>query len=661
MNSSTPQPKRLGKYEVSGTIAIGPRWRIYKGFDPASQLNVALKAIPKEFLERSGNFPQLRSEIRAAGVLEHPGIVRVYGYGEEAGLFYVVMEQAEGWHLKDRFRVPLPDAVNLSEQLLDALDYAHGLGVVHGAIKPSNLLLTGNGQLRIINFGLTKSGDEIPNYKSPEQLKKSPFDRRSDIFSAGIVVYELLTGAYPFAGPAHEIAQRISDGKEKEKPPSQVNSAVLPAFDEVSAKALAKIPDARYPTARAFGDGIRRAFASAHDAQLSRRVSNETIFAFTSPRSEPEHMPAVAPPPATPSKPDVTPIAATPVAATPVPAPAVQPAPPVRPSTPAPPIPPVAAQRTPIPEFKPKVQPTSGPDPKPEAQPAIRSEIKPTPAAAQVTPEMAARLEQLLGKQPPTLAGYLQDNTPELDRVVSAFVSTVRALIAIDEAKGRSDALIPQNVHFDQLGKATIQAAPSTSGQATTVMSHPRYAAPEMFSEKAAAAESSTNAANIYALGVMFYEILLGRTLFERTFPDQRNDIDWMRWHADLESKAPALKSLLPDCPAALSDLLESMMEKHIEKRPADLNEILGRLRGVAQRANKTVMLQRPAAAEVPVPVSASESPAKRKTNWLNPILFLLIVGCLGWVGYRVWQDPDFLNQVVRQVTSFVSGLTQKF
>ena len=134
--------------------------------------------------------------------------------GKRRVCFYVVMEQADGWHLKERFRVPLPDAVNLSEQLLDALDYAHGLGVVHGGIKPSNLLLTGNGQLRVINFGLTKSADESPNYKSPEQLKKTPFDRRSDIFSAGMVFYELLTGAYPFTGPAHEIANGSATGRK---------------------------------------------------------------------------------------------------------------------------------------------------------------------------------------------------------------------------------------------------------------------------------------------------------------------------------------------------------------------------------------------------------------------------------------------------------------
>jgi len=653
MHSSIPQPKRLGKYEVSGTIAVGSRWRIYKGSDPASQLQVALKAIPKEILERSGNFPQLRSEIRAAGVLEHPGIVRVYGYGEEAGLFYVVMEQADGWHLKERFRVPLPDAVNLSEQLLDALDYAHGLGVVHGGIKPSNLLLTGNGQLRVINFGLTKSADESPNYKSPEQLKKTPFDRRSDIFSAGMVFYELLTGAYPFTGPANEITQRICDGKER--PPSEVNSAVLPAFDEVTAKALAKIPDARYSTARAFGDGIRRAFASAHDSQLSRRVSNETIVAFTAPRREPDHEPAAAPPSTTPAKPSFTPVSVPPIAPPPVQAaPPVQSPPAVRPSIPASvPTPVASVQRTPIPEYKPEAKLIPRPDPKPA--------VKPTPAA-QVTPEMAARLEQLLGKQPPTLAAYLQDETPELDRVVSAFVSTVRALIAVNEEKGRSEALIPQNIHFDQVGKATIQAPPSSSAQVTTVMSNPRYAAPEMFSEKAAAGDSSTNAANVYALGVMFYEILLGRKVFEHNFPDQKNDIDWMRWHADLESKSPALKTLLPDCPAALSDLLESMMEKHVEKRPADLNEILGRLRSVAQRANKTVVLQRPAAPEAaPALDAVHASPVKRKTNWLNPILFLVLVGGLGWVGYRVWQDPDFLNQVVQQVTSFFSGLAKKF
>ena len=297
---------------------------------------------------------------------------------------------------------------------------------------------------------------------------------------------------------------------------------------------------------------------------------------------------------------------------------------------------------------------------KPEVKPQSRPEIRQTPAA-QVTPQMAARLEQLLGKQPESLAGYLHDDSPELDRVVSAFVSTVRALIAIHEAKGKSDPLIPQNVHFDQLGKATIQAAPSSSAQMTTVMSNPRYAAPEMFSEKAGAGDTSANAANVYALGVMFYEILLGRKLFERTFPDQRNDIDWMRWHADLECKAPALKSLLPDCPAALSDLLESMMEKNVEKRPTDLGEILGRLRSVAQRANKTVVLQRPAApVAASAPVPANLSMVKRKTDWINPVLFVLLVLGLGWVGYRVWQNPEFLSDLFHQVFTYISGLIQK-
>jgi serine/threonine protein kinase len=623
MHSSSPQPKRLGKYEVNGTIAVGPRWRIYKGFDPTSQLQVALKTISKDVLERSGAFSQMRSELRAAGALEHAGIVRVYGYGEEAGIFYVVMEQAGGWHLKERFRVPIPDAVNLSGQLLEALEYAHELGIVHGEIKPSNLLLTSNGQLRIINFGLSRIGDESPNYKSPEQLNKLPFDRRSDVFSAGLIFYELLTGVHPFAGSAQDVAQRICEGKER--PPSQVNAAVPHALDEVSAKSLAKTVNARYPTAQAFCDGIRRAFASADNSHLSRRVSHETIIAFTSPRPEPAHESSAPSRPQAPS----TAIPSEPVR---------QPASVRSPSTPAPSAP---NPRPPSPELKPEARP----------------DLKQTPAAAQVTPQVAARLEQLLGKQPENLAGYVHDSSPELDRVVPAFVSTVRALIAMYEAKNRNDALIPQNVHFDQLGKATIQAAQTAAAQATTVMSNPRYAAPEMFSEKGGNADSTTAAANVYALGVMFYEILLGRKKFEQAFPDQHNDIDWMRWHADLESKAPPLRSLLPDCPATLSDLLESMMEKHVEKRPTDLNDILGRLRNVAQRANKTVVLQRPAAAAA---TPAATPVRKRNNSWLNLFLFLLLVLGIGWVGYQLWQDPDFLREIYQTVVSYFSSLTQK-
>ncbi len=626
------------------TVSVGSTWRIYKGFEPVSQRRVLLKAIPKDVLERSGSAARLRNEVRAAGALEHPGIVRVYGCGDEAGLFYVVMEYADGWHLKERFRVPVPDAVNLSEQLLEALDHAHEVGIIHGKIMPSNLLLTGKGQLRIINFGVTSVESGSPNFQSPEQFKKLPVDRRSDVFSAGLIFYELLTGAHPFPGPPEEVARRVCE--QKERPPSQVNSAVLPAFDEVSAKALAKSVEARYPTARAFCDGIRRAFAQEHGANLSRGVSHETIVAFTSsitPRIERQAEP-VAPRPE-PSRPVAQP-PDPPRYNPPQPDPALRP-----PSTePVRPLQSVRSSAVPAPPaLNPQV---AVPQPKPQAPPVVKQ----GPAAAKLSPQIASRFEHLLGKQPETLAGYLQDASPELDRVLPAFVSTVRAVIGMYEAKEKSDALIPQNIHFDQLGKATIQTAPASAVQGTMLMSNPRYAAPELFSESSGASDGTALAAGIYGLGMIFYEIVLGKRLFQKIFPEQRNDLDWMRWHADLDNKAPALKSLVPDCPAALSDLLESMMEKHAEKRAADLSDILSRLRGVAQRANKTVVLQRPA--EV-VEAPAADSPVRRQGRWLNLLLFLLLVLGLGWVGLRLWQDPEFLQKVYTQITSYFSRLFQ--
>ncbi len=635
MHSSTPQPKRLGKYEITATVAVGPVWRIYKGVDASSQSGVVLKAVPKDVFERHGSSLQFQRGAREASSLQHPGIVQVYGCGEDAGLLYIVMEEASGWHLKERFRVPVPDAVNLSGQLLDALDYAHGMGIAHGAIKPSNLLLTGKGQLRIINFGIARIGEQVSSYMSPEQLKKLPLDRRSDIFSAGAIFYELLTGAHPFAGQGQDLIRRVSD--EKERPPSQVNPAVPDRFDEVCAAALAKSAEARYATARAFSDAIRRAFASAasaDEAHRSGRVSHETIAAF---RSAPSVLAADSGLGSRPKEP---------------PKPVPLPAPPssFRAASPPPPAPSqgaLASELKPAPKIEIKARPAPVPSPAPG----------PSPAPANVTPQVAARLEQILGKQPENLAGYLKDNPPDLDQVVPAFVATVRALIAMYEAKGRNDALIPQNIKFDLLGKATIRTVPASAAAATTVMGNPRYAAPEMFLEKGGS-DSNLPAANVYALGVMFYEILLGRKLFEQAFPDQRSDIDWMRWHADLGSKAQPLKSLLPDCPTALSDLLEGMMEKHVEKRTTDLNEILTRLRNVAQRANKTVVLQRPAAA---VKRSAAGASSPRKASWTNLFLFLVLLLTLGWVGYMLWQDPNLPRDLWQTVVSVVTRLTQRF
>jgi len=175
-----------------------------------------------------------------------------------------------------------------------------------------------------------------------------------------------------------------------------------------------------------------------------------------------------------------------------------------------------------------------------------------------------------------------------------------------------------------------------------------------MFSEKPGGnADSGITAAQIYALGVMFYEILLGKRLFAKSFAEQRSELDWMRWHADPESKAPTLKSLLPDYPTALSDLIESMMDKAPEKRPADLNTILTRLRSIAQRANKTVVLSKKMPEKARRPASSLDlAPAPPKSHtgvWVLAVLAVLAAGG----GFWLWQNPDFVRTVIAPLLHF--------
>jgi serine/threonine protein kinase len=292
--------------------------------------------------------------------------------------------------------------------------------------------------------------------------------------------------------------------------------------------------------------------------------------------------------------------------------------------------------------------------PKPEPSPA-RPPAPPAPQPEPKPPDTASRLEELVGKQPNTLAAYLKDSPPQVEEVILPFVATVQALIGLHATGGKKEALSPQGISFDRLGKAAILVQPVTSSRRTSsAAANPRYAAPEMFSEKAGGnADAGMTAAQIYALGVMFYEILLGKRLFAKSFAEQRSELDWMRWHADPESKAPTLKSLLPDYPTALSDLIESMMNKVPEKRPADLDTILTRLRSIAQRANKTVVLSKKPAEKARRPANDRDlAPAPPKSHvglWILAVLAVLAAGG----GFWLWQNPDFVRTVIAPLLHF--------
>jgi serine/threonine-protein kinase len=266
--------KQLGKYRIDGVLGKGAMGVVYKAFDPGIARVVALKTIRKEMFSESEQLEligRFKNEAQAAGRLSHPHIVTVYDYGEDAESAYIAMEFVEGTGLDALMApgrpTPVPRVLAWMADLLEGLEYAHARGVVHRDVKPANLLITSNARVKISDFGiariesstLTQAGSMIgtPSYMSPEQFRGEPVDGRSDVFSAAIVLYQLLTGARPFTGPASTVMQQILNVEPP--PPSEVLAALGTGFDAVLARALAKAPGARYPSARAFHEALQAA------------------------------------------------------------------------------------------------------------------------------------------------------------------------------------------------------------------------------------------------------------------------------------------------------------------------------------------------------------------------------------------------------------------
>ena len=264
----------LGKYELRREIGRGAMGVVYEGYDPMIKRVVALKTIRSDQLtgdESATVIARFRREAQAAGRLSHPNIVPIYDFGEDGGVWFIAMEFVKGRELKEYFdaneRFSVPDIVRIMSQMLDALDYSHRQGVIHRDIKPANVFLLADGCVKVADFGiahidsssLTQVGTVLgtPSYMSPEQIMGLPVDGRSDLFSAGVILYQFLTGERPFAGSATTTMQKVL--KEDPLPPSALNVQLLPAMDAVVRKALAKRADERYQTATEFAAAIRAA------------------------------------------------------------------------------------------------------------------------------------------------------------------------------------------------------------------------------------------------------------------------------------------------------------------------------------------------------------------------------------------------------------------
>ena len=285
--------KQLGRYDLTRILGKGAMGIVYEGLDPKLHRKVAIKTILKGHLDDDEAAKEysmrFMREAQAVARLNHPHIVQVYDFGEEKEVAYIVMEFIKGKELKNFFdaaeRFELKEAVRIMCELLDALDFAHEGGIVHRDIKPANVMLDGQARVKLADFGVARVTDDrssaektqagtmvgTPAYMSPEQITGGNIDRRTDVFSAGIILYQFLTGEKPFTGSgAWTIAKKII--QDHPPLPSSINNTISPLFDSVVNKALSKSVEGRYQSAKEFGSALKRALEGKSDEDESDKT-----------------------------------------------------------------------------------------------------------------------------------------------------------------------------------------------------------------------------------------------------------------------------------------------------------------------------------------------------------------------------------------------------
>ncbi len=266
-----------GRYRVEELIGKGGMASVYRGYDVMLEREVAIKILRRDLAEDTAFRTRFRMEAQSASRMAHPAIVRVFDAGEDSETFpdgttrpvpYIVMELVRGSLLKDvieRGPVPVADARRYVDGILEALEFSHRAGVVHRDIKPGNVMITdADEQVKVMDFGIARAVSDssstvaetttilgTASYFSPEQAKGEPVDARADLYSAGVVLYELLTGRPPFRGES-PVAVAYQHVSEAPVAPSEIADTVPRAMDAVVLRALAKDPFQRFPDAATF-------------------------------------------------------------------------------------------------------------------------------------------------------------------------------------------------------------------------------------------------------------------------------------------------------------------------------------------------------------------------------------------------------------------------
>ncbi len=300
--------KRLGRYDIESVLGKGAMGVVYAGIDPRLHRKVAIKTILKSSLdEDTAREYTMRfdREAQAVARLNHPNIVQVYDFGSEGEIAYIVMEFIQGKELKDFFdaneRFDIKEAVHIMGELCDALHFAHEAGIVHRDIKPANVMIDNKGRVKLADFGVARITDAersdsektqagaivgTPAYMSPEQIEGGEIDRRTDIFSAGIILFQFLTGEKPFTGTSTwTIAKKIL--QDNPPAPSTLNKSISPLFDAVINKALSKDRNTRYQTARDLGAALKLALEGKAEGEDESDKTVVGSLAFDMPTRSP--------------------------------------------------------------------------------------------------------------------------------------------------------------------------------------------------------------------------------------------------------------------------------------------------------------------------------------------------------------------------------------
>jgi serine/threonine protein kinase len=272
----------LGPYRIINQIGKGGMATVYKAYQPSVDRYVAIKVLPSQLAESKEFATRFHQEARIIAKLEHPHILPVFDYGESDGVAYFVMRFLEAGTLKEKMEagrpLPLDEIDRIFNQLADALSYAHSHGIVHRDLKPANALIDSYGNIFLTDFGIAKllesasprltQTDAImgtPAYISPEQAQGQPVDQRSDIYSLGIILYEMVTGRVPFMAdtPLAIIFKHVSDPLPL---PSSIKPDIPASIEQVILKALAKDPKDRFSTAAEFAAAWKRAVEAKEPA-----------------------------------------------------------------------------------------------------------------------------------------------------------------------------------------------------------------------------------------------------------------------------------------------------------------------------------------------------------------------------------------------------------